>query len=68
MGAYEILAYLLLGALLGALGQGIRVIVGLKKKSDEHLTQPLRTWFDPQRPVVELVELGPSLVASASCC
>jgi len=55
MAAYDILAYLLLGALLGALGQGIRVIVGLKKKADENLAQPLRTWFDPQRLLLSLL-------------
>jgi hypothetical protein len=35
MNAYEILASLVLGIILGVLGQGIRIFVGLKKLSEE---------------------------------
>ncbi len=35
MNAWGVLSYLLLGGLLGAVGQGLRFIVGLKKKYDE---------------------------------
>jgi hypothetical protein len=35
MDVYSVLGYLLLGGLLGAIGQIIRVIVGLKKSFDE---------------------------------
>lgn len=34
MNAYDLLIYLLLGALLGTVGQGIRIIVGIKKLLD----------------------------------
>jgi hypothetical protein len=32
--AYKMLGYVLLGAVLGAIGQGIRIFIGLKKQSD----------------------------------
>jgi len=35
MNPYDLLGYLLLGSFLGAVGQGIRIIVGIKKRFDE---------------------------------
>ena len=35
MDPWTALGYILLGGLLGAIGQGIRVVVGLKKQMDE---------------------------------
>jgi len=45
MDAWTVLAYLLLGGLLGMVGQGIRVMVGLKKKYDESLRSN-KKWKD----------------------
>jgi hypothetical protein len=47
----------LLGALLGAAGQGVRIIVGLKKASDEAATLGHRfaEHFEPARLLVSLL-------------
>jgi len=45
MDAWAVLSYLLLGGLLGVVGQGIRVMVGLKKKYDESLRSN-KKWKD----------------------
>jgi len=45
MDACTALSYLLLGGLLGFVGQGIRVVVGLKKKYDEMLRSN-KKWKD----------------------
>lgn len=37
MDVYTVIGYLLLGGILGAIGQGLRVIVGLKKQYDQAL-------------------------------
>jgi hypothetical protein len=52
MNAYEILASLILGIILGVLGQGIRVIVGLKKMSEE--SNSTNKNFDIKRLILSL--------------
>jgi hypothetical protein len=52
MNAYEILANLILGIILGVLGQGIRVVVGLKKLSEESNSTDKN--FDIKRLVLSL--------------
>jgi len=51
MDAWTVLSYLLLGGLLGMVGQGIRVMVGLKKKYDESLrsNKKLKDIFDARQ-------------------
>lgn len=49
MSAYEVLAYLVVGAFLGAVGQGARVLIGIKKEYDRNPSKPIKEWFDPQR-------------------
>jgi len=51
MDAWTVLSYLLLGGLLGVVGQGIRVVVGLKKKYDEslRLNKDLKEIFDARQ-------------------
>jgi hypothetical protein len=58
----QTLAFLTLGGLLGAVGQGIRVIAGIKKENDKaNLATPRQTaadWFDGK-------ELGISFILGA---
>jgi putative chitinase len=51
MSVQEILLQLLLGGLLGVTGQGIRVVIGLKKQSDQAQLAgtTLRATFDAKR-------------------
>lgn len=57
MGACDALCYILLGAVLGAVGQSIRVIVGLKKKFDEASLEgkPVKDWFELRHLLVSLL-------------
>jgi hypothetical protein len=45
---YEVLTYIVLGILLGAVGQSVRAIVGIKKASDEASSskEEFKDWFD----------------------
>jgi uncharacterized membrane protein YeaQ/YmgE (transglycosylase-associated protein family) len=46
--AFTALAYIVLGAVLGMVGQGIRVVVGIKKELDQAAPgTPWSTWFQP---------------------
>jgi hypothetical protein len=58
MEVYTALAYVLLGLILGTIGQGIRVIVGVKKKLDEisksKNKEIMSNWFDSKRLLVSL--------------
>jgi uncharacterized membrane protein YoaK (UPF0700 family) len=53
----QALSYLILGGILGAVGQGIRVIVGLKKQYDEalQLKVSMKEMFDAKRLFVSLL-------------
>ncbi len=64
MDPYVLLGYLLLGSFLGAVGQGIRIIVGIKKCSDE-ATQSGKTMADILEGKRMLVSLGLALVVGA---
>jgi hypothetical protein len=55
-GAGEVLTIVMLGGVLGAVGQGGRVVIGLKKRSDEEKSSPGSTdEFDATRLVVSLI-------------
>jgi hypothetical protein len=59
MNATEILAYILLGGVLGAVGQSMRVIVGLKKEIDDAkqrtTDKSVKDWFDARELWVSLL-------------
>lgn len=60
MDAANALQYILLGALLGMIGQGARVVVGLKKsmegaKQGSKGPASRREWFDLSRLLISLV-------------
>jgi H+/Cl- antiporter ClcA len=48
MTVYEVLTYIVLGIILGAVGQSIRSLVGIKKASDEasFSQKEFKDWFD----------------------
>lgn len=54
---YTITVYILLGAFLGVVGQSARVIVGLKKRSDEASLQgkEMKDWFDSKTLIISLI-------------
>lgn len=49
--------YVVLGAILGAVGQGTRAIVGIKKRSDQAAVknEEMKEWFDLNRLLFSLV-------------
>jgi len=57
MDAYAALIYVVLGAFLGAVGQGARAIVGIKKEWEAaSLSQKeWKDWFDPRELVLSLM-------------
>ncbi len=70
MDAAQTLAYVALGALLGATGQTLRVIVGIKKELDEARAQKAATnkdkdWFNPGELWVSLLLGAAAGVAAA---
>ncbi len=58
MGTAQALAFIALGALLGAAGQAARAIVGIKKAMDDAQTAKRTDWFDPK-------QLGVSFIIGA---
>lgn len=57
MDVYQAATYVVLGAVLGVLGQGARVIVGLKKEFDEAAVskKSMQEWFDLRELMLSLV-------------
>ena len=59
MNATELLAYIVLGGVLGAVGQGMRVIVGIKKEIDDAKQRDddktVKDWFDARELWVSLL-------------
>jgi hypothetical protein len=56
MDAFAALAYLLLGVVLGMVGQGVRVVVGIKKELDQVPSgTPWSTWFQPGQLITTFV-------------
>jgi len=51
MEVWTVIGYLLLGGILGAVGQSVRIIVGLKKQHDEAVrkNEPFKKLFDKNR-------------------
>lgn len=51
MNPYDTLIYILLGAILGGVGQGIRIIVGIKKQFDQIETKDKKwnEWLETKR-------------------
>lgn len=73
MDAATALVYVILGAFLGAAGQGARAVVGIKKSHDKMTTSEdaKGEWFDPKRLTVSLMiggiagSLGATLLLGA---
>jgi hypothetical protein len=61
----DLLAFLLVGALLGAAGQGARLVVGLKKELAAAKAAGKRAWFDRHEFVVSFVLGAVAGVAAA---
>lgn len=55
MDANAALVYVLLGGVLGTAGQGIRIVVGLKKQLDENKGKSWDEWFQTKQLVVSLI-------------
>lgn len=59
MDVYTALIYVVLGAFLGAVGQGTRIIVGIKKECDRAALskskKEMKDWFDLKRLLVSLI-------------
>ncbi len=56
MDVYATLAYMALGFFMGAVGQGARTIVGLKKGHDRARdNEDMKNWFDAGRFIVSLM-------------
>ncbi|NLV15657.1 MAG: hypothetical protein GXY50_00410 [Syntrophomonadaceae bacterium] len=56
MDVCQILAFMLLGAFLGAAGQCLRVIVGLKKGNDKvEKDVQLKDWFDSKQFLISII-------------
>jgi hypothetical protein len=56
MDAFTALAYLLLGVVLGMVGQGVRVVVGIKKELDQFPSgTPWSQWFQPGQLITTIV-------------
>jgi len=57
MEVYAALGYVILGGILGAVGQGIRVIVGIKKQLDEASTSGKKweDWFEMKQLLLSLI-------------
>jgi hypothetical protein len=55
MAPLEVLEYLVVGAFLGAIGQLIRVVVGLKKAMDQAGGQDWSSWFNGNRLLISIL-------------
>ncbi len=55
MNTFDVLGFLVVGALLGATGQGARVVVGLKKGMESAAGRRRKPWFDGKRLLVSLL-------------
>lgn len=51
----SILVNVVLGILLGMIGQGIRAIVGIKKENDQAAGKDWKEWFDMNELVLSLI-------------
>ena len=53
---YQVTAFILLGAILGSAGQGIRVVVGLKKGNDKaDKGTKIKDWVDSKQLVISII-------------
>ena len=57
MDIYTALMYIIVGAFLGAVGQGIRVIIGVKKAHEKpiNMNKEMKEWLDLKRLLVSLI-------------
>ena len=57
MDAAQTLAFVALGALLGAAGQGVRAVVGIKKEIDDAKKEQktVKDWFDARELVLSII-------------
>lgn len=57
MGVYEVFTFIVLGTLLGILGQILRVVVGIKKEIEQAsaVEKPLKDSFDSIRLAISLM-------------
>jgi len=57
MEVYTVLGYVVLGGILGAVGQGMRVIVGIKKQLEEASTSGKKwgDWFEMKQLLLSLL-------------
>jgi hypothetical protein len=57
MDVYQAITYILLGTLMGVVGQGARVVVGIKKEHDEAAVskKAMRDWFDGRELLASLL-------------
>src|SRR5437867_10590033 len=57
MDATETLTFVALGALLGAAGQGVRAVIGIKKEIDDakKANKSVKDWFDAKELTISFV-------------
>jgi len=55
MDAVTALSYMVLGAFLGMMGQGIRFAIGMKKRYEENTGKKSKEWFDSARMILSFI-------------
>jgi len=57
MDAIQTLTFVALGALLGAAGQGVRAVIGIKKEIDDakNANKTVKDWFDGKELVISFI-------------